>query len=99
MTSSTEKFLIPLSFGVKPTEETPLVVFLFSRSGKLLELSQVRGEVVEFKTAGVNPRLYRVFIVPSQDKKIEAVKTIGDLERFKAYEPVLDIDREGILSR
>ncbi len=50
MNSSFDNLRIPISFGEKPTEDVALNAYLFSRSGKLLETSPVRGDAVEFKT-------------------------------------------------
>ena len=54
MKSTFDNFRVPISFGEKPAEDLALTAYLFSRSGKLLEASPVRGDAVEFKTAGVN---------------------------------------------
>jgi len=98
MNKSFDNIVIPLAFNTKPADDIPLVAFLFSRSGKLLEKTVVRGESVEFKTSGVNPRLYKVMVAPATDKKIEAVQSIAELDRFKPYELVLDINREGFIN-
>ncbi|MDO8342472.1 MAG: hypothetical protein Q7T48_04675 [Cellvibrio sp.] len=98
MNKSFDNIVIPLAFNTKPADDIPLVAFLFSRSGKLLEKTVVRGDAVEFKTSGVNPRLYKVMVAPATDKKIEAVQSIAELDRFKPYELVLDINREGFIN-
>jgi len=97
MATSSEKIRIPLSFSVKPAENLPLMAFLFFRNGKLLESSPVRGDAIEFKTSGLNLRLYRVLVAPATDKRIEAAKTLAELERFKPFEPVLDFDANGAI--
>lgn len=88
---------IPVSFETKPEKDIPLVAFLFSRSGKLLERTGVYSDLLEFKTAEVNPRLYRIFIAPAEDKKIENIATLAELERFKPYELVLDFNPDGLI--
>ncbi|WP_331351038.1 hypothetical protein [Cellvibrio sp. UBA7671] len=98
MNTSFDNLVIPLRFDGKPEEDIPLVAFLFSRSGKLLEKTAVRGEAVEFKTAGANPRLYKVLVAPAGDKAIDDIATIAELERFKPFEVVLDFNREGLLN-
>lgn len=98
MKSSFDNIRIPISFSEKPTEDIPLIAYLFSRSGKLLESMPVRAEVIEFKTAGVNPRLYKIYVAPASDKTTDAITTLAELERFKPYELVLDIDREGVIN-
>lgn len=98
MDKSQKVFSFPVSFETKPQEDIPLVAFLFTRSGKLVEQTAVRGDKVEFKTAGVNPRLYKIYIAPGADKKIEAVKSVAELERFKPFEAVMNISREGVIA-
>jgi len=98
MNKSFDNIVIPLGFDAKPAEDIPLAAFLFSRSGKLLEKTVVRGDAVEFKTSGLNPRLYKVLIAPATDKKIEAVQSLAELDRFKPYELVLDVNRDGFIN-
>lgn len=98
MKSSFDNIRIPISFSEKPAADLNLVAYLFSRNGKLLETTPVRGETAEFNTAGVNPRLYKIYIAPATDSKIDAINSIAELERFKPYELVLDINREGVIN-
>lgn len=98
MDKSFKNFIVPVSFDTKPQEDIPLVAFLFSRSGKLLEKTAVRGDAAEFKTATTNPRAHKIYIAPAADKKIELVHSVAELERFKPYELVLDINQEGAIN-
>lgn len=98
MKSTFDNLRIPISFGEKPTEDVALNAYLFSRSGKLLETSPVRGDAVEFKTAGINPRLYRVLLAPANDRKGDAITSLAELESLKPYELVMDINREGLIN-
>lgn len=97
MDKSFKNIIVPLTFETQPTEDIPLVAFLFSRTGKLLETTGVHGDAVEFKTLQTNPRLYKIYIAPAADKKIELVKSVAELEHFRPFEVVLDINREGII--
>lgn len=98
MIKSREKLVLPVSFESAPQEDMPLVAFLFSRSGKLLEKSPVQKGAVEFKTHNKSPRELRVFIAPAADKKIDSITTIASLEKFKPYEAVLNTEARGELS-
>lgn len=98
MNKSFDNIVIPLRFDAKPTEDIPLVAFLFSRGGKLLEKTVVRGDALEFKTTDANPRLYKILVAPASDKTIEGITTIPELERFKPFEVVLDFNREGLIN-
>jgi hypothetical protein len=98
MDKSFKNISVPLAFETQPTEAIPLVAFLFSRSGKLVEKIDVQGDTVEFNAIETNPRLYKIYIAPAADKKIEHVKSVNELERFRPFEVVLDINREGIIN-
>ena len=92
-----EKISIPVSFETKPQEDTPLAAFLFGRNGELISKSIVQGEAVELETKNKNISELRLFIAPAADTKIEQVTSIADLDRFKPYEPLLNVDpRRGI---
>ncbi len=98
MAKSIEKIVLPVSFENKPQEDIPLMAFLFSRNGQLLEKTAVQKNAVEFKTYNKNPKELRLFIAPAAGNKINSVITIADLERFKPYEAVLNFDARGALN-
>jgi hypothetical protein len=98
MNKSFDNIVIPLGFETKPDEDISLVAFLFSRSGKLVEKTAVRGDSVQFKTSGVNPRLYKILLAPASDDRIASAQTLAELDRYKPYELVLDISREGVIN-
>lgn len=94
MKNVTNKFVIPISFDTRPTEDIPLLAFLFSRTGKLLEKKSVKDDSVDFKVTA-NPRLYLVYVAPAVDRAIETITSVDELERYKPYQLVLDVSREG----
>ncbi|WP_331345146.1 hypothetical protein [Cellvibrio sp. UBA7661] len=98
MKNTSKPILIPLRFSEKPAQDLSLVAFLFSRSGKLLEKTALRGDSIEFKTADNNPRLYKIFVAPADDKTIDGITGLPELERFNPFEVVLDVNREGIIN-
>lgn len=98
MAKESEKIIIPVSFENKPQEEIQLTAFVFSRSGKLLDKKPVQKETLELQTFNKNPRELRIFITPSNDKRIDKISSVGDLERFRPYEAVLNTDARGVLS-
>lgn len=91
------KLSIPVSFESKPQENIPLKAFLFNRKGELMESVAVTGDKADFKMAARGIRDTRVFIVPAGDERLETATTIADLQRFKPYEPVLNLDPKGNL--
>jgi hypothetical protein len=98
MNSENKRFTVPVSFETKPQEETPLVAFLFSGSGKFLEKTMVQKDRVEFKSPANNLQGYRLFIAPAADKKFDTVKSVAELERFKPYEAILELDQQGAIT-
>jgi hypothetical protein len=98
MAKPIDKLVIPISFENKPPQDIPLIAFLFSRSGKLLEKSPVQKETVEFKTYNKNPKELRLFIAPVANKKIEDVTTVNMLEKFRPYEAVINFDPRGAIT-
>lgn len=98
MEKGTQKLSIPVNFETKPQEETPLAAFLFTRDGKLVGKSLIQKGMVEFEPQKKNLSELRLFIAPAEDKNIEQVTSIADLERFKPYEPLLSLDARGTLT-
>jgi hypothetical protein len=98
MNAENKGLKIPVMFEVKPQEETPLAAFLFTRSGKLIEKTLIQKEMLEFKSPLKNLREYRLFIAPAADKKIDTITSIAELDRFKPYEPVLNLDPRGAIT-
>jgi hypothetical protein len=95
MAKPIDKIVLPVSFESKPAQDIPLIAFLFSRSGKLLDKMPVQKEAVEFKTYNKSPKELRLFIAPAANKKIEDVTTISALEKFKPYEAVISFNVKG----
>ncbi len=98
MDSENKRFSVKVNFENKPQEETPLAAFLFSAGGKLLEKTLVQKDMAEFKSSAKNLRGYRLLIAPAADKKIDAVKNIAELERYKPYAAVLNLDPNGAIT-
>lgn len=90
-----KKLIIPVSFETKPEEDIPLLAFLFTRDGKLINKTVVQKNNAEFDIGNLNPKELRVFIAPSADQKIEEVTNLADLKRFKPYEALLNFDPKG----
>lgn len=81
---------IVLNFESRPEEDIPLMAFLFSRSGSLLQKTSVQEGVVTFKTSRLGPQLKKIYIAPAADKKIDSVSSFTELQQFKPFEVVLD---------
>lgn len=81
---------IVLNSEFRPEEEIPLMAFLFSRSGDLLQKVSVREGVITFKTSRIGPQLRKIYIAPAADQKIEYVSSFAELQQFEPVEVVLD---------
>ena len=88
----------------RPQErEIPLMGFLFNCRGQLLQTQYVKDEFLEFdlerpattrNQKNVNLDQLRLFIVPASDKNVVNVTNLEELEKYKAYEPILQRDDE-----
>jgi hypothetical protein len=97
--SSPRRIVLPVSFEKPPKMETPLSAFVFSRDGKLLQTVPVEKNTAAFSNITAN-RIseLRVFLVPNYKERPLQVATIADLEKYRAYEPVIEQDSKGNLS-
>lgn len=89
------RLVLPVNFESKPAQEIPLQAFLFNRKGGLIERKDVVNDQAEFDLNNLGVSDVRVFIAPRGDSRLDAVQSIGGLDRFKPYEPVLEIGPEG----
>ncbi len=96
--SSLRRFLMPVSFEKTPKTETPLAAFVFSRNGQLLQTVPVVKGTANFDLDADKLSELRVFIAPDYKERPLQVATIADLEKYKAYEPVLKFDTKGNLN-
>ncbi|WP_426991442.1 hypothetical protein [Methylomonas sp. CM2] len=95
MAKSHERMQLQVNFEKAPCQEIPLVGFLFSRGGRLLEKAPVQKGQLELKTPDKNPRELRLLIAPAADGRIDAVTTLAALEKFKPYEASLVANPRG----
>lgn len=96
--SSLRRISMPVSFEKAPSGETPLSAFVFSRSGELLQTVAVVKGVAAFEADPAALPGLRVFIAPDYKERPLKNVTIADLEKYRAYEPVLKLDSRGNLS-
>jgi len=96
--SSLRRITMPVSFEKAPKTETPLSAFVFSRSGELLQTVPVDKDAANFDIDTEKLSGLRVFIAPNYKERPLQVATIADLEKYKAYEPVLKFDSKGNLN-
>ena len=100
------KIAIPISFETPPEKEISLIGFLFNCRGILLQSQLVINNLLEFDLERenelqfssqqiTNPGDLRVFIAPASDKSIQKVTSIDELENFKPYEPILNVNADG----
>ena len=100
------KIAIPISFETSPEKEISLIGFLFNCRGILLQSQLVINNLLEFDLEREkdqrlplqqlkNPGDLRVFIAPASNQKIQNITSIDEMESFKPYEPILNIDAEG----
>lgn len=89
MANQSEKIVLPVTYETPPEKETPLSAFLFTRSGKLLQRQTVRSGEVVLENRGMDPRDFRLFIAPVDEKAAQKISGIGDLAPLKPYEPVI----------
>lgn len=98
MEKKAEKISLSVRFETPPEKEIPLLVFLFTRGGKLVQREAVKNNEVVLKNPGIDPRELRVFIAPASDQRTRQVRTISELESFKPYEAILTRETEGKFS-
>ena len=95
MKTRQSKIAFPVKFESKPDTPIQLKAFLFSRRGKLLETASVTNDQVAFKTQAASPQEFRVLFAPSREG-IDGIESADELiERFKAYEPVINLTAKG----
>lgn len=95
---SPRRIILPVSFEKAPKTETPLTAFVFSRSGELLQTIPVEKNTAVITTDVEKVSELRVFIAPEFKERPLKVATIADLEKYRAYEPVLQTDSKGNLT-
>lgn len=106
MDQKISKLSFQVSFEKPPQQEISLVGFLFYCNGIFIQRQPVLKNVLEFNVeslaakgkAPVNASELRVFIAPASDESIQQVGSIEELESYKPYEPVLNLDAKGNLS-
>lgn len=96
--SSLRRITMPVSFEKAPKTETPLSAFVFSRNGQLLQTVPVTKDTASFDIEANKLQELRIFIAPNYKERPLQVGTIADLEKYRAYEPVLKFDTKGNLS-
>src|SRR5690349_18250131 len=96
--SSPRRIILPVSFEKAPKIETPLTAFVFSRSGELLQTIPVEKNTATISTDVEKVSELRIFIAPEFKERPLKVATIADLEKYRAYEPVLQTDSKGNLT-
>ncbi|MDN3725086.1 hypothetical protein QRD02_11885 [Aequorivita sp. SDUM287046] len=99
-------FRIRVDFEQPPQVDLPLIGFLFNCKGLLLQWQYVKENFLEFNLENrsektmerkLDPEQFRLFIAPASDKKITRVKTMEQLQGFKAYEPILRLNDNHVL--
>jgi hypothetical protein len=88
--------VLPLTFDGKPEKPIALRAFLFDQKGKLLQIADVKNDEVRFTAAFRSVRDVRILIAPA-DEGNKQIETIGDLARYKPYEPVFSLGEKGVL--
>jgi hypothetical protein len=94
--ADTNPRVLPLTFDGKPDKPIALRAFLFDRKGKLLQVADVKSDEARFTAPFRSVRDVRILIAPA-DEGNKQVETIGDLARYKPYEPVFSLGEKGIL--
>ncbi|MEO6734588.1 MAG: hypothetical protein ABIN01_25430 [Ferruginibacter sp.] len=93
-----KRLVFPVSFEQAPSQDIPLIGYLFYCNGLFLQQQLVRDNVLQFDLSNVNKEAgtlqadtseFRLFIAPLTDKKMQAITSIEELEKYKPYEPVL----------
>jgi hypothetical protein len=103
------KLSFEVSFEQPPTAEIAMAGFLFYCNGRFLQQQLVQKNRLEFNLADGNTKAaesareistgeLRLLIAPVTDKNIFKVTSIEGLEKYKAYEPVIKKNADGLLS-
>ena len=107
MDSFNRHFKIRVDFEQPLEKEIPLLGFLFNCRGRLLQMQYVKDNILEFnleraasarKRGDINFEQLRLFIVPASNKRVLSVTNLEELEKYKAYEAIMNLDANQILS-
>lgn len=91
-----KKISIPISFESQPTEKIEMLAYVFDRNGKLLKKATVKDKSIEAEVDDtIDVRSIRVVIVPDVKRKGPEIENLGELERYKPYEPIIKLDPSG----
>ena len=88
---------LQVKFDGEPEQDIAISAYLFNSNGKLLASAPVVKDEVVFEQKERIAGTPRILIAPQVDGKTMPVKTIADLARMKAYEPVLNFDRQRLI--
>jgi len=107
MKRSLQRLAIQVSFDQPPEREASFIGFLFLCNGLLLQKQYVKENLLEFNLGdspsaneqqNIDPKQLRLFIAPANDKNIQNVASIEELEAYKPYEPILQTNADGNFS-
>ncbi|MGJ7032028.1 hypothetical protein [Niabella hirudinis] len=94
-----KKLSLAVNYEQPPEKELSVFGFLFFCNGMLLQIQQVRNNVLEFDLSkaaamragknGVGAEELRVFLAPATGKEAQGIKSIADLETLQPYEAIL----------
>ncbi len=87
---------IPIPIPKSAAGDSQLIVFAFSKNGQLLGKRNVSGGKVQFDAMDIGAQDLRLFIVPAEIPRIESVRNIDSLLKFRPYEPSLSFDKDKI---
>lgn len=92
--------ILPVSFESQPDETIQLFAYAFTRSGKLLDRQEVKAGKASFKDFGIPGQDIRFFILPAGagGTNERPVKTLQDLEKLSAYEPIMKWDKNTLIT-
>ncbi|MFD2289694.1 hypothetical protein ACFSKN_02200 [Mariniflexile gromovii] len=99
---------IQLSYEQEPQSELNLIGFLFNCKGILLQRQFVKNNELEFNLKTLQNSKYirnnleidqlRLFVAPTTDKRILSVTNLQEMANYKAYEPIMAMNNEGMVS-
>lgn len=96
--SKSQTLTIPVTFETPLKEPVPLTAYLFTRNGKLIQQVPVNKDGASFKEIPLNNlNEVRVFIAPTPKERTVVSPSIEDMERFHAYEAILNLGAKGEL--
>ena len=107
MKRNLQRLAIEVSFDQPPEKEASFIGFLFLCNGLLLQKQYVKENLLEFNLGdspsaneqqNIDAKQLRLFIAPANDKNIQNVTSIEELERYKPYEPILQANADGNFS-